>query len=178
MIWHLLPLAQWRADPGSWCVPGTAGAVPFVHASPDEGVMLAVANAFYRPAGEPLVALALDEELITAPVRWEPPDPSPPPGVPAGTLFPHVYGPLDRAAVTGLRYLRADVTGRFVALDERPPTAEALGLLPHPEGGWSTSQPSEAANELVSRDVRVPPQEQDEVGGGHDPGEVDEQLES
>ena len=136
MIWHLLPLAQWRADPGSWCVPGTAGAVPFVHASPDEGVMLAVANAFYRPAGEPLVALALDEGLITAPVRWEAPDPSPPPGVPAGTLFPHVYGPLDRAAVTGLRYLRADVTGRFLALDERPPTAEALDLLPHLEGGW------------------------------------------
>jgi predicted cupin superfamily sugar epimerase len=38
--------------------------------------------------------------------------------------------------VTGLRYLRADVTGRFVSLDERPPTAEALDLLPHPEGGW------------------------------------------
>ena len=128
MIWHLLPLVRWREDPGSWCVPGTAGAVPFVHASPDEAVLLAVANAFYRPAGEPLVALALDEELITAPVRWEAPDPAPPPGVPAGTLFPHVYGPLDRAAVTGLRYLRADVTGRFVALDERPPTAEALDL--------------------------------------------------
>jgi hypothetical protein len=105
-------------------VPGTAGAVPFVHASPDEAVMLAVANAFYRTAGEPLVALALDEGLITAPVRWEAPDPAPPPGVSAGTLFPHVYGPLDRAAVTGLRYLRADVTGRFVALDERPPAAE------------------------------------------------------
>ena len=136
MIWHLLPLARWREDPGSWCVPGTAGAVPFVHASPDEAVLLAVANAFYRPAGEPLVALALDEGLITAPVRWEALDPAPPPGVAAGTLFPHVYGPLDRAAVTGLRYLRADVTSRFVALDERPPTAEALDLLPHPEGGW------------------------------------------
>jgi len=120
MIWHLLPLARWRSDPDSRYVPGTAGAVPFVHASPDEATALAVANAFYRPASEPLVALALDEELITAPVRWEAPDPAPPPGTPPGTLFPHVYGPLDRAAVTGLRYLRADETGRFVALDERP----------------------------------------------------------
>lgn len=137
MIWHLLPLARWRAaEPGSRCVPGTEDALPFVHASPDEAAMLAVARAFFRDAGEPLVALVLDETRITAPVRWEAPDPAPPPGVAAGTLFPHVYGPLDRAAVTGLRYLRVDVTGRFVSLDERPPTAGALDLLPHPEGGW------------------------------------------
>jgi predicted cupin superfamily sugar epimerase/uncharacterized protein (DUF952 family) len=136
MIWHLLPLAQWRSDPDPRYVPGTAQPAPFVHASPDEATMLAVANAFYRGAGEPLVVAALDESRIAAAVKWEPADPAPPPGVPAGTLFPHIYGPVDRAAVTGLRYPRADVTGQFVALEERPPTAETLDLLPHPEGGW------------------------------------------
>ncbi|ETK34776.1 cupin domain-containing protein [Microbispora sp. ATCC PTA-5024] len=35
-----------------------------------------------------------------------------------------------------VRFLRRDVTGAFVAVQERPPVAEALGLLPHPEGGW------------------------------------------
>lgn len=35
-----------------------------------------------------------------------------------------------------LRFLRRDVTGAFVAIQTRPPIAEALGLLPHPEGGW------------------------------------------
>jgi predicted cupin superfamily sugar epimerase len=35
-----------------------------------------------------------------------------------------------------VRFLRRDVTGAFVALQERPPVAEALDLLPHPEGGW------------------------------------------
>ncbi|WP_308201514.1 cupin domain-containing protein [Sphaerisporangium perillae] len=35
-----------------------------------------------------------------------------------------------------LRFLRRDVSGRFVALQERPAVADALGLLPHPEGGW------------------------------------------
>jgi len=35
-----------------------------------------------------------------------------------------------------LRFLRRDVTGAFVAVQTRPPVAEALGLLPHPEGGW------------------------------------------
>jgi uncharacterized protein (DUF952 family) len=113
MIFHLLPLASWRSDPEAAYVPGTVGAEPFVHASPDEATMLAVANAFYRDAGEPLVVLALDEARLSAPVKWEAADPSPPPGVPPATLFPHVYGPLERAAVTGVRHLRTDVTGRF-----------------------------------------------------------------
>ncbi|WP_346433555.1 cupin domain-containing protein [Nonomuraea composti] len=36
----------------------------------------------------------------------------------------------------GSRFLRRDVTGAPVAFVERPPVAEALDLLPHPEGGW------------------------------------------
>ncbi|MGP3930072.1 cupin domain-containing protein [Nonomuraea sp. KM88] len=36
----------------------------------------------------------------------------------------------------GNRFLRRDVTGAPVAFVERPPIAEALDLLPHPEGGW------------------------------------------
>jgi uncharacterized protein (DUF952 family) len=104
MIFHLLPLGSWRTNPDAAYVPGTVGVTPFVHASPDEATMLAVANAFYRDAGEPLVVLALDETRLYAPLKWEAADPSPP---------PHVYGPLERAAVTSVRYLRADAAGRF-----------------------------------------------------------------
>jgi predicted cupin superfamily sugar epimerase len=35
-----------------------------------------------------------------------------------------------------VRFVRRDVTGACVALQDRPPVAEALDLLPHPEGGW------------------------------------------
>ncbi|MEU7897759.1 cupin domain-containing protein [Nonomuraea sp. NPDC049152] len=34
------------------------------------------------------------------------------------------------------RFLRRDVSGKAVAFVERPAVAEALDLLPHPEGGW------------------------------------------
>ena len=139
MIWHLIPLSLWRSEPGSEYVPLPPGALKpdgFVHASPDETVTLAVANAKYRQAGEPLLALALDESRLAAPVRYEPGDPGPPPGVPASTLVPHVYGPVERAAVTEVRYLRQEPSGRYTALAARPATAEALDLLPHPEGGW------------------------------------------
>ena len=117
-------------------MPGTADGAPFVHASPDELVTLAVANDRFTGSAEPLVALALDGKRLSAPVRREPADPAPPPGVAAGTLFPHVYGPVELSAVTEVRYARRDPSGRYTDLDPRPATAEALDLIPHPEGGW------------------------------------------
>jgi uncharacterized protein len=136
VIWHLLPLPAWRAaDPaGHVARPATPGG--FVHASPDPRAALAVANAIFGELAEPLIALGLDDARLGAPVRSEPPDPAPPPGVPDGTLFPHVYGPVETAAVAEVRFARRDPAGRYVSLDTRPATAEALDLLPHPEGGW------------------------------------------
>jgi predicted cupin superfamily sugar epimerase len=53
----------------------------------------------------------------------------------AGTAF---TGAEQVIAVDGdrVRFLRKDVTGAYIALQERPSIAESLGLLPHPEGGW------------------------------------------
>ena len=136
MIWHLLPLPRWQSAGSGAFVPGTGDGVPFVHASPDEAVTLAVANDRFADAAEPMVALALDESRLSARVRREPADPAPPPGVAAGTLFPHVYGPIERDAVAEVRYARRDPSGRYISLEARPPTADALGLIPHPEGGW------------------------------------------
>ncbi len=136
MIWHLIPLSQWRSAPKSAYVPGTQDAGRFVHASPDEPTTLAVANALYGHLTEPLLALVVADSRLSARVRYEPADPVRPSGVPASTLFPHVYGPIEKAAVTEVSYLRRDPQGRYVGLEPRPATAEALDLLPHPEGGW------------------------------------------
>lgn len=135
MIWYLLPLPQWRLAEPERYVAVPAGGERFVHASPDEHAALAVANALFLDTGEPLIALGLDESRLPG-VRYEPADPGPPPGVPAGTLFPHVYGPVETAAVAEVRYARRDPGGRYVSLEPRPATAAVLDLLPHPEGGW------------------------------------------
>jgi hypothetical protein len=136
VIWHLVPLSQWRPAPEREHVASPGGGEAFVHASPDIPVSLAVANALFAGLDEPLVALGLDEARLSAEVRREPPGPAPPPGAPAGTLFPHVYGPVETAAVVEVRYARRDVGGRYAAFEARPATAETLGLVPHPEGGW------------------------------------------
>ncbi|GAA4986010.1 hypothetical protein GCM10023257_26770 [Streptomyces hyderabadensis] len=48
--------------------------------------------------------------------EWEAAAPAPPPGVAEGTLFPHVFGPLDRAAVRRVLEVRWDAGGRATGL--------------------------------------------------------------
>jgi uncharacterized protein len=45
-------------------------------------------------------------------------------------------GAVDRSTVEEVRYARRDPSGRITGFHARPPVAEALDLLPHPEGGW------------------------------------------
>jgi predicted cupin superfamily sugar epimerase len=45
-------------------------------------------------------------------------------------------GAVNRSTVEEVRYARRDPSGRVTGFHPRPPVAEALGLLPHPEGGW------------------------------------------
>lgn len=131
---HMTSLAEWQERDGA-ITPSTLLTDGFAHASPDWATMQAVANAFYVGA-EPQVVLVLDADLLDAEVRWEAAAPAPPPGVAPGVRFPHVYGPIPEKAVVSVRYPRCDVAGRYLAFEERGDTAEALDLLPHPEGGW------------------------------------------
>jgi uncharacterized protein (DUF952 family) len=121
MIYHLVTPHEWHTDPGLPYAPASLAQEGFVHCSPDPRTTTAVANAFYRTAPRPLLALVVDETRLTARCVWEPADPAPPPGVPEDTLFPHVYGPLDRAAVTGIAQIRWDEEGRATGLGDTAP---------------------------------------------------------
>ncbi|WP_338781333.1 DUF952 domain-containing protein [Streptomyces sp. DG1A-41] len=116
MIYHSIPLTDWNAAPEEPYAPASLAEEGFVHCSPDEPTTLAVVNAFYRDAPRPLLVLALDEARLTARVEWEAAAPAPPPGVDEDTLFPHVYGPLDRDAVDHVLQVRWDERGRAVGL--------------------------------------------------------------
>ncbi|RRO18328.1 DUF952 domain-containing protein [Saccharopolyspora rhizosphaerae] len=133
---HLLPLSTFHSDQDQPITAASLHAQGFVHCSPDVPTTLAVANNLYSDVDEPMIAVELDPVRLTAPVRWEAADPAPPPGVAEDVKFPHVYGPLDREAVIGIRYARRDVKGNFLSLESRSRTAEEFDLLPHPEGGW------------------------------------------
>jgi uncharacterized protein (DUF952 family) len=116
MIYHVVPAAEWSAAPDQPYAPASLAEEGFVHCSPDEATTLAVVNAFYRAAPRPLLALVIDEARLTSRCVWEAASPAPPPGVPEGTLFPHVFGPLDRAAVTRVLVVGRDEEGRATGL--------------------------------------------------------------
>lgn len=75
----------------------------YIHASLAGQVAL-VANAFYADLDD-LVVLAIDTDLVAAPIRLEQL-----PG--SDQAFPHIYGPLNTDAVTGVLPLRRGTGGR------------------------------------------------------------------
>ena len=101
-IFHLATLADWEAaqEAGRYTTSTLGRTLEqegFIHASRAdqwEGVRA----AFYADVTEPLVLLEVDTDLLGVPVVEEPvPD--------SDQTFPHVYGPLDVAAVVSVRRL-------------------------------------------------------------------------
>ncbi|MFB7668164.1 DUF952 domain-containing protein [Kitasatospora sp. NPDC056138] len=116
MIYHLAPLDDWLRDPGRPYATTSLLTDGFIHCSADEQTTLAVANAFYQEAPEPLMALLIEESLVEPMVKWEAPHGAPPPGATPGVLFPHIYGRLNRTAVVGLEKVERGPDGRWNAL--------------------------------------------------------------
>ena len=111
---HLLPAARWDAwradpDPAARYTPPGFEAEGFVHCTDGDEEMLAVANRFYAAEPGPFAVLDLDLALVGAPWRHDEP----------GSPYPHVYGPLRRDAVRGMRPALRDGGGQFVGYGER-----------------------------------------------------------
>ncbi|MFD3543463.1 DUF952 domain-containing protein [Streptomyces sp. NPDC058662] len=90
MIFHLVPLTDWTADPDAPYAPPSLAAEGFVHCSADRATALAIADARYRDVRGTLLAVELDEAALLPDVRRE--------GA-SGDRYPHVLGPLNRDAV-------------------------------------------------------------------------------
>jgi uncharacterized protein (DUF952 family) len=86
--------------------------IGFIHCSTPEQVVL-VANAFFRGQSD-LVLLVIEPARLQSPVRWEPPHSTE--RVPAfmhGSVFPHVYGPINLDAVVRVEQLVPSDSGTF-----------------------------------------------------------------
>jgi uncharacterized protein (DUF952 family) len=109
-LYHIATVPDWQqAQRGGEYRTSTRGRTlseeGFIHASTGAQV-LPVANAFYRDERQDLVLLVLDTGRIAAEIRYEP--------VPGwADPFPHIYGPLDAAAVVQAVPLERDPAGSF-----------------------------------------------------------------
>ena len=108
IIYHLVPESHWesaqfeqeyRAD--SLATEG------FIHCSKDHAQALAVANRLYG-GRQDMLMLEVETECLASPLKHEPSR--------SGEIYPHIYGPLNTGAVTGVLKLQAGEDGRFTAL--------------------------------------------------------------
>ena len=75
----------------------------FIHASPKEQ-LTRVANKYYKATIKPLI-LVVDASKVNVEVKWEPA---------AGSLYPHIYGPLNADAITEAQEIVLNENGDFV----------------------------------------------------------------
>jgi uncharacterized protein (DUF952 family) len=84
----------------------------FIHCSTEEQVV-PVAEHLYK-GDRDLYLLMIEPSLLSADLKWEPPaDGNPPPGVPEGDLFPHIYGPINLDAVVKVFDLHTNPDGKY-----------------------------------------------------------------
>ena len=87
----------------------------FIHCSTVEQLVPVAMNFF--PSRRKLTVLVIDETRLTSHVKWEKPEDGPPPGVPDGEKFPHIYGPLNLDAVQKVLDMERNADDVFVPPD-------------------------------------------------------------
>ena len=117
MIFHITPRTAWddAQHQGNYRAESLA-TEGFIHCSTISQV-LPVAENFYK-AQNGLALLLIEPTLLSSDLIWEPPSGgSPPPGVPKGDPFPHIYGPINLDAVVKVVDLQKNADNKFILPD-------------------------------------------------------------
>lgn len=108
MIYHITPAVNWQhaMAVGSYTPPAFASE-GFIHCCHVQQ-LVAVGQRYYR-GQTGLVVLCIDPTQVTAPLQYEP-------GAGRDELFPHLYGPLNLAAVRCVVPFLPQADGTFAVL--------------------------------------------------------------
>ncbi len=104
---HLVPRDVWLA--ANAAAPYAAGSLAsegFIHCTDGADELIRTANRHYRD--DPREFLALSVDLDAAGSTWRIDDP--------GQVYPHVFGPIDRAAILDVAPIERDRDGAFVSI--------------------------------------------------------------
>ena len=113
MIYHITSRKAWEeAQANGEYRADSLTTEGFIHCSTFEQV-LPVAHNFYKGQGG-LIVLGIEPSLLSSDLKWEAPaGGGPPPGVPVGDQFPHIYGPINLSAVLKVVDLESKSDGTF-----------------------------------------------------------------
>jgi uncharacterized protein (DUF952 family) len=106
--YHLTPVEWWDGAPGDQPLGAPSlEAEGFIHCTDGAEAMVATANRHYRDDRRPFVVLTVDLDRVTS--EWRVEDP--------GGIYPHVFGPIDRAAIVSVVPAPRHPDGRFLPFD-------------------------------------------------------------
>jgi uncharacterized protein (DUF952 family) len=121
-IYHLTPARYYYCQPVDqpYQTP-TLAKEGFIHCTAGVEKLVEIANIYFANLQDELLALEIDPIYLTATLRFEPPVAPAHLAVSAekrntaelNTLFPHIYGPLDRRAIINCITLRRTPTGQW-----------------------------------------------------------------
>jgi uncharacterized protein (DUF952 family) len=111
LIYHLAPATRWYSWPTDKpYLPAEYDKDGFIHCTSGDELMIKVANQFYRNVPGDYVLLIIDTTKLkdpASPVKWES-------ASEFDSLFPHIYGAIDRQAVVEVRPIQRSEDGTFV----------------------------------------------------------------
>ncbi|MEO5939737.1 MAG: DUF952 domain-containing protein, partial [Candidatus Limnocylindrales bacterium] len=103
MTFHLTPREWWdAADPGVPLGAPSLATEGFVHCTDGAANMVATANRHYAADSRDFVILTVNLDTVAS--RWSVED--------AVRIYPHVFGPIDRAAIVSVAPAPRDADGR------------------------------------------------------------------
>ena len=113
MIYHLTSRQAWsEAQSRGEYHAESLESEGFIHCSTETQV-LPVAEKYYKGQSN-MILLKIDPARLSSELRWEPPTGgAPPPGVPEGDLFPHIYGPINLDAIVKVYDLESNPDGSY-----------------------------------------------------------------
>lgn len=107
LTYHATPKEHWEAsEPSQPYLPPDFDAGGFIHCTDSADALTSVLTAYYKDEPGDWVVLSIDKDRVSSPIRYEDPD----------NTFPHIYGPLNRDAIVGVRHIPRDADGRFLPL--------------------------------------------------------------
>ena len=114
MIFHITTQTAWdEAQTKGEYIAESLATEGFIHCSTLAQV-IPVADNFYKDQND-LLLLMIEPTLLSSTLKWEAPSGgTPPPGVPEGDQFPHIYGPINLDAVVNASDFIRDANGEWI----------------------------------------------------------------
>ena len=104
---HLVPVEVWAGSDPSVAYEAVGYAREgFIHCTDGVEALGATFDRHYGSDGRPFLALTIDLDALDVPWRFDV----------AGSPYPHIYGPVRRAAITAVQRVDRGPDGRFIGL--------------------------------------------------------------